>query len=140
MTKRIFQSSYLPLICITTLFLLSSCKKEATVTSKTSDAVIEESETNAKSSDEIGKELFEGKGNCVACHLVDQKVIGPSIQEIAKIYKDQKGNIIDFLKNDAKPIVDPSQYAVMKTNFAITEEMSDEELQSLEAYIYSSLK
>ena len=140
MTKRIFQSSYLLLIYITSLLLLNSCKKEATVTSKTSNAVIEESETNTKSLDEIGKELFEGKGNCVACHLVDQKVIGPSIQEIAKIYKDQKGNIIDFLKNDAKPIVDPSQYEVMKTNFPITKAMSDEELSAIETYINSHSK
>ena len=140
MTRRIFQSSYLLLLCITILLLLSSCKKEATASSKTSDAVIEESETNAKSLDEIGKELFEGKGNCVACHLVDQKVIGPSIQEIAKIYKDQKGNIIDFLKNDAKPIVDPSQYEVMKTNFTITKAMSDKELSAIETYIYSHSK
>lgn len=108
-----------------------SCKKE------------ESKETATKvpqNSVDLGKELFEGKGNCVACHLVDQKVIGPSIQEIAKIYKDQKGNIIDFLKNDAKPIVDPSQYEVMKTNFTITKAMSDEELSAIETYIYSHSK
>jgi len=140
MTKRIFQSCYLLLIYITSLLLLNSCKKEATATSNTSDAVIEESETNTKSLDEIGKELFEGKGNCVSCHQLDVKVIGPSIKDVARIYKQKKGNIVAFLKEEAEPIVDPSQYAVMKTNFAITEEMSDEELQSLEAYIYSSLK
>jgi cytochrome c len=89
---------------------------------------------------ELGKELFEGKGNCVACHLVNQKVIGPSIQDIAKIYKSQNGNIIDFLKNDAKPIVDPSQYEVMKTNFTITKAMSDKELKALESYILSNSK
>lgn len=88
----------------------------------------------------LGKELFESKGNCVACHLKDQKVIGPSIQEIAKIYKAQNADIIAFLKEDAKPIVDPSQYEVMKTNFAITKTMSDEELRAIEAYIYSHLK
>jgi cytochrome c len=108
-----------------------SCKKE------------EMKETATKvpqNSVDLGKELFEGKGNCVACHLVDQKVIGPSIQEIAKIYKYQNGNIIDFLKNDAKPIVDPSQYEVMKTNFTITKAMSDKELSAIETYIYSHSK
>ncbi len=85
----------------------------------------------------LGKELFEGKGNCVACHLVDQKVIGPSIQEISKTYKSEKGNIINFLINDAAPIVDPSQYEIMKTNFAITKAMSETELKAIEAYIYS---
>jgi cytochrome c len=89
---------------------------------------------------ELGKEIFEGKGNCIACHLVNQKVIGPSIQEMSKIYKEKKGNIIDFLKNDAKPIVDPSQYEVMKTNFTITKAMSDKELKALELYILSNSK
>ena len=108
-----------------------SCKKEETKETATKVP---------QNSVDLGKELFEGKGNCVACHLVDQKVIGPSIQEIAKIYKDQKGNMIDFLKNDTKPIVDPSQYEVMKTNFTITKAMSDEELSAIETYIYSHSK
>jgi hypothetical protein len=43
------------------------------------------------------------------------KVIGPSVQDIASIYK--AGNIA-FLVEDAAPI-DPSQY-VKKTNFVIT--------------------
>ena len=108
-----------------------SCKKEETKETATKVP---------QNSVDLGKELFEGKGNCVACHLVDQKVIGPSIQEIAKIYKYQNGNIIDFLKNDAKPIVDPSQYEVMKTNFTITKAMSDKELSAIETYIYSHSK
>ncbi len=115
------------------LLFLISCKKES-----------EESfgKTGSDSSKEkiSGKELFENKGNCVACHKPDQKIIGPSLEEIAKIYKEQNGNIIDFLKNDAKPIVDPSQYEVMKTNFSITKAMSDEELKALEEYIYTFSK
>jgi cytochrome c len=66
------------------------------------------------------------------------KVIGPSVQDIASIYK-ANGNIIAFLVEDA-PIVDPSQYEVMKTNFVITKAMSEEELKGLEAYIYSKLQ
>ncbi|KAB1157004.1 c-type cytochrome [Flavobacterium luteum] len=118
-------------ICFTSSLIFVSCKKEETKETATKVP---------QNSVDLGKELFQGKGNCVACHLVDQKVIGPSIQEIAKIYKDQKGNIIDFLKNDAKPIVDPSQYEVMKTNFTITKAMSDEELSAIETYIYSHSK
>jgi cytochrome c len=115
------------------LLFLISCKKES-----------EESfgKTGSDSSKEkiSGKELFENKGNCVACHKPDQKIIGPSLEEIAKIYKEQNGDIIDFLKNDAKPIVDPSQYEVMKTNFSITKAMSDDELKALEEYIYTFSK
>jgi cytochrome c len=36
-----------------------------------------------------GKIIFEGKGNCIACHNVDSKLIGPSLQDIAKIYKEK---------------------------------------------------
>jgi cytochrome c len=111
---------------------LFSCKNQET------KAV--EIATNNQTPIEVGQELFEGKGNCVACHLVDQKVIGPSIQDIAKIYKSKNATIIDFLKNDAQPIVDPIQYEIMKTNFAITKAMSDNELKAIEAYMYSNLK
>ncbi len=114
-----------------TISILISCKNQETKTVE-----IAKSQTPI----ELGKELFEGKGNCVACHLVDQKVIGPSIQEMAKRYKEKNGNIIDFLIHDAAPIVDPSQYEVMKTNFAITKAMSTKELDAIENYIYSNLK
>lgn len=110
------------------IILQISCKNQETETTEF---------TKTQSPIELGKEIFEGKGNCVACHLVNQKVIGPSIQEMSKIYKSQNGNIIDFLIHDAKPIIDPSQYEVMKTNFAITKAMSDQELKAIEAYIYS---
>ena len=87
-----------------------------------------------------GQELFEGKGACIACHKVDTKLIGPSLQDIAKTYKEKNGDLVAFLKEEAKPIMDPSQYDIMKANFAITKAMSDEELKGLEAYIYSNLK
>ena len=85
---------------------------------------------------ELGKKLFTEK-TCATCHQPDVKVIGPSISEIAKIYKEKNADIIQFLKGEGEPIVDPSQYEVMKTNFSITKNMSDEELQALEAYFYS---
>jgi cytochrome c len=37
-------------------------------------------------------------------------------------------------------LVDPSQYEVMKANFAITKTMTYEELQSLEQYMQSEGK
>ncbi|WP_291115115.1 c-type cytochrome [Flavobacterium sp. UBA6135] len=88
----------------------------------------------------LGEELFNGVGMCKSCHLPDKKVIGPSIVEIARIYKDKEASMVEFLKENAEPIVDPSQYEVMKTNFAITKTMTDEELKALEAYMYSFLK
>lgn len=117
-----------------------ACKKESQESFGKSETATKETSTEVITPEVLGKEIFEGKGNCVACHQVDQKIVGPSIQEIAKIYKDKNANMVTFLKGDAEPIVDPSQFEVMKANFAITEEMSDEELKALEAYMYSKLK
>ena len=114
--------------------LFASCGK----TEKQKETINSESE--AQTPEALGKELFESEGNCFACHKPDQKIIAPSLQEIAKIYTEQKGDMVSFLKGDAKPIVDPGQYEVMKTNFSITKTMTDEQLKGLEAYIYSFSK
>lgn len=89
---------------------------------------------------EKGKEIFEGKGTCATCHKPDIKLVGPSMQDIAKIYKEKNANMVTFLKGEGEPIVDPTQFEVMKANFALTKTFSDEELQSLEQYIYSQVK
>lgn len=118
-----------------------SCKKEEKTPIDNSQISTEESAVSAvKTPEELGKEIFEGKGNCTSCHQVDQKVIGPSIHEIAKIYKTKNADIVNFLKGNGEPIVDPSQFAVMKTNFPVTQAMSDDELKAIETYIYSNLK
>jgi cytochrome c len=121
------------IILLLLVITFASCKKEAEPTENQP----QHDETAVAVS---GQELFEGKGTCTACHLPDQKVIGPSIAEIAKIYKEKKVSIVAFLKEEAEPIVDPSQYETMKTNFAITKKMSDEELKALEEYILSFSK
>lgn len=122
-------------------FALISCgkkeeKKEALYPENVAEKLSPEEQLIAD-----GKKLFESnKAACFSCHQVDKKVIGPSIKEIAKIYKEQNGDMIAFLRKKADPIVDPSQYNVMETNFAILKTMSDEELQALEAYMMSTLK
>jgi cytochrome c len=116
---------------IITLFCLFSCKSKE----DKSETSVDETATKIS-----GQELFEGEGNCIACHKSDQKIIGPSLQEIAKIYKDNKASIVLFLQQKSEPIIDPSQYEIMKTNFAITKSMSEEELKALEDYIFSFSK
>ena len=120
------------LVC---LMVLISCKKESEATPGQPNPT-EVSQTP----EELGKSIFEGKGNCAACHRIDEKLVGPSVKEIAKSYKAQNADLVSFLKDEAKPIVDSSQYEVMKANLALTKEMSDEELKGLEAYIYSQVK
>jgi cytochrome c len=127
-------------LLLLTILILQSCKKE---TQEPFGKPIESDEgmpSVAQIPEVLGQEIFNGKGKCVACHQIDKKLIGPSIQEIAKIYKDKNSSIVTFLKGEADPIVDPSQFEVMKVNFEVTKEMSDQELKALEAYLYSSLK
>lgn len=130
------------ILFLSAVLALASCKKEVTENTdqNSTESYSEGESAKAKTPEALGKEIFEGKGNCIACHQVDQKIIGPSIQEIAKMYKDKNADIITFLKGNAEPIVDPSQFDVMKTNFPVTKAMSDEELKAIETYIYSNLK
>lgn len=91
---------------------------------------------------EKGKGIFTSKG-CVACHQLDKKVVGPALQDIAKIYAEKKGNMVKFLKGNADAIVDtdPAQVAVMKANITgILKDFSAEELQAVAAYIRSTAK
>lgn len=118
-------------------FLFISCGKKE----EKKEPLYPESVTETKQTPEaLGQEIFDGKGNCYTCHKPDQKTIGPSLQDIATIYTEKGGDIVSFLRGNEKPLVDPSQYEVMKTNFVVTKAMSDDELRGLEAYIYSFKK
>jgi cytochrome c len=87
----------------------------------------------------LGKKLFTEK-TCATCHQPDVKVIGPSIKDINKIYTEKNGNIVKFLKEESKPIVDtdPGQVAIMKANLdGFVKDLTGEELAALAAYIRS---
>ena len=88
---------------------------------------------------EKGLVLFQ-ENNCASCHQPNQKVIGPSLKEIATLYKKENGSIVSFLKEEADPIVDPNMYESMKINLQVTKMMTDDELQSLELYLLSHSK
>ena len=99
---------------------------------------INQAETSVKQTPkELGKELFEGKGMCATCHKADIKTVGPSINDIAKIYKEKGASIADFINDKGEPLVDPSQYDIMKANFVITKAMSVDERKALEIYMMS---
>ncbi|TSE06338.1 c-type cytochrome [Aquimarina algiphila] len=87
------------------------------------------------SSFDLGKSVFNGKGKCYTCHKIDKKSIGPGVIDIIKIYEEQNGDLIAFLKQEAEPIVDPETYAVMKTNFAIIKTFTEEELKAVTVYM-----
>ena len=122
------------------LVALSSCKDKDDKASEKVEVTKEVAAADDFTPAEVGKIIFEGKGNCTSCHNVDSKLIGPSLQDIAKMYKEKNGNIISFLKGESEAIVDPSQYEVMAANLALTKTFTDTELQAIEAYTYSTLK
>lgn len=129
------------ILFVALLVLITSCggKKEGDFDQK-------EASEEAKNDNKIvplaekGKEIFEGKGTCATCHKVDVKLVGPSIQDIAKIYKENHASIVTFLKGEEKPIVDSTQFDVMKANLELTKTFTDEERESIEHYILSQEK
>ena len=122
------------------MLIIVSCKKDGSEESFGKPETTTEATSEVQKPEDLGKEIFNGKGACIACHKPDVKLVGPSLQVIAKIYKEKNGDMVTFLKGEGEPIVDPTQYALMKPNFAITKTFSDEELKALEAYVYSHLK
>jgi cytochrome c len=127
------------LFALTTVLALVACGGKEKTTEETTGTteVSEGTVANLSPEEQLGQEIFDGKGNCYTCHKPDAQAIGPSIKAIAKIYTDQKADMVTFLKGDGKPIVKPEQYEVMKTNFYLTKTFSNEELKAVEAYMHS---
>ena len=124
------------LLIVSFVLNLISCGKKTET-----DAVnpTEQKQTSANQTPKaLGKELFEGKGMCATCHKADIKTVGPSIKDIAKIYRENGASIADFINEKGEPLVDPSQYEIMKANFVITKAMSAEERKALEIYMMDS--
>ena len=122
-----------------TIFLVSTliigCKSEKESPQiLTAPSTIQKDHQNATGF-ALGKQLFEGKGKCNSCHLTNRTSVGPSIQSIVTVYKEENGDIVAFLKQEAEPIVAPEKYAVMKTNFALLKTFTNNELLALETYM-----
>ncbi len=130
-------------------FTFTSCgdkKKDEVKAEPVKDEVKAEEATNDASAKDdqfvLGEKLFAEK-TCVACHSLDAKVIGPSIKDIIKIYDEKGGNLVQFLKGNADPIVDTDlgQVAIMKANLdGFVKDMSPEELQALAGYMRNAAK
>ena len=135
--------TFVKTILFATLFVFTiSCggKKEDQDFGKKETTEDVKSDNSAFPLAEKGKEIFEGKGTCATCHKPDVKLVGPSLQDIAKVYKEKKGSIAQFLNEEGEAIVDPTQYEVMKANFALTKTFTDVERKSLEEYVLSQGK
>ncbi len=123
-----------------------AAKKTGEAVKEGAEAVKEGAEKAAEATKEAlspkvakGKELFAAK-TCNTCHALDTKVVGPSLKDIAAKYAETNGNMVQFLKGKADPIVDTDtgQVAVMKANIdGILKDVKPDELQAIAAYIRS---
>lgn len=121
------------LLLLSIVFIATSCQSDKK--SEKEKIVIGSKKKTTSPAFDLGKKLFKGKGNCYSCHRMDKKSVGPSVTNIMKIYKEKNGDIVGFLRQKKDPIVDPDNYAVMKTNFARLEKFTDEELKAIEVYM-----
>lgn len=138
----------LVLVFATTIFITScgddSKKADAKTTTKTEAPAPKAEEapktTETASGDTAkGKELFAAK-TCGTCHNPDKKVVGPSIQTIAKKYAETGADMVDFMngKSDAIVDTDPAQVAVMKANIdGILKDITESEKADIAAYMLS---
>jgi cytochrome c len=127
------KASNLPFFVFVVTLNMISCNEKTAV----QNPVDPSKATITQTPKELGQELFEGKGMCASCHKADIKVVGPSIQEIAKTYREKGASVAAFINEESGPLVDPSKYEIMKTNFAVTKAMSAEERKALEIYMMS---
>jgi cytochrome c len=118
------------IIVLSLILGFASCKN-----SKENDS-ISSNELAVVPTAENGKIVFEAN-NCAACHQMNEKVVGPSLETIAAVYKEKKGDLKAFLLEEAEPIIDPEQYESMRINLQITKQLPESELESLVLYLKS---
>lgn len=117
--------------------LLCSCKMEKKSLNVAEEPVPQRSELSLESQLMLGNRLFSEK-TCTKCHAVSSKKIGPSVREIMQVYREQKGDIVSFLKGEAKPIVDTTstQVDIMQENIdGFLRDVSDEDLKIIANYM-----
>lgn len=117
--------------------LVLSCKMDNKSKEVKENVVPERGELSKDSQIFLGNRLFSEK-TCITCHDVNSIKIGPSVKEIMKIYKEKNGDIVAFLKGEAKPIVDTtaSQVTIMQDNIdGFLKNISDEELKTIATYM-----
>ncbi len=81
-----------------------------------------------------GEALFKSAG-CTSCHKPNTETVGPSLKKIAQAYKGKEGELFKFMKGEAKPIVDPAKFGIMKPFVEKTKKMSDDEVKAIADYI-----
>lgn len=124
-------------VLIISLMFLSCAKKQPTdaMGNPINSSDINSEKQTANNLVSMGEELFNGKGVCNTCHKPNQKTVGPSIKEIVEAYEKNNASIAQFINGELEPIIDASQFEIMKANFVITKAMTPQEREAIEAYM-----
>lgn len=101
------------------------------------EVVVEEATEATEGNADAGSELFASSG-CVACHQVDTKTVGPSLKDIAAGYADNDAGLTAFLNGEGEAIIDVAMAAVMAPQVETTKNMSEDDRNSITAYIMSN--
>jgi cytochrome c len=119
------------------MLILNACSSGEQTEKTVSKRAPERGELSEDSKVFLGNRLFSEK-TCITCHSVDSKKIGPSVNEIVRIYVEQDADIEAFLKGNSNPIVDTtqSQIAIMQANIdGFLKKVTDEELNAIATYM-----
>jgi len=117
--------------------LLLSCKLDKKSMPVKENVVPQRAALSKDSQIFLGNRLFSEK-TCVTCHDVHKSTVGPSVKEIMDVYQAKNGDIFEFLKGRAEPILDttPEQVAIMQANInGFLQDISDEELKTIATYM-----
>jgi cytochrome c len=73
------------------------------------------------------------KNNCMSCHRIDKKIVGPSFKEIAKRYKQEPEVIVKSIQNGSSKKWKNSHNAVMPA----FKQLKKEDVESIKEWILS---
>lgn len=131
---------YVFYVAILSLALFSCSKNESNQPAPESNVILEEPKseiaeaaTTTASPEEEGKTLVEG-ADCLSCHKVDVKLVGPSYQEVAAKYSEADVELL------AQKIIDGSKGVWGDIPMTPHAGLSKENAQKMVKYILSLKK
>lgn len=131
---------YVFYVAILSLALFSCSKNESNQPAPESNVILEEPKseiaeaaTITASPEEEGKTLVEG-ADCLSCHKVDAKLVGPSYQEVAAKYSEADVELL------AQKIIDGSKGVWGDIPMTPHAGLSKENAQKMVKYILSLKK
>jgi len=133
------KNSYL--LMILSLFFMISCSKKEDVLAESESNIVQEETKLMESPIKIEQTLPENEGlklietsDCLSCHQMDKKIVGPSYQNVAEKYTESD---IDQL---AKKIIDGGKGNWGEVAMIPHSGLSKEDAQKMVRYILSLKK